>query len=183
MAALALLRDTGGKRARGGFDLVGSLSITGAMLLLVYGVVRLEHPDNGLLLTVATFVTGLALLRLFVAIERRSSSPLVPLGILRKASLVRVNVAALLFLVAFGGIVLAAVAYAAESGTRRETLSGRRPVRHLGGSRRGHGPPNATSRSYRSVDRPVALAMFQVCTAASAMCRPIAAVAGISPPG
>ncbi|MEO3891939.1 MFS transporter [Nonomuraea sp. B5E05] len=114
VAALALLRDTGGKRARGSFDLAGSLSITGAMLLLVYGVVRLEHPSDGPLLTVATFVAGLALLGLFVAIERRSSSPLVRLGILRKASLVRVNVAALLFLVAFAGFQFLATLYFQE---------------------------------------------------------------------
>ncbi|MEO3796920.1 MFS transporter [Nonomuraea sp. B10E15] len=114
VAALALLRDTGGKRARGSFDLAGSLSITGAMLLLVYGVVRLEHPGDGPLLTVATFVAGLALLGLFVAIERRSSSPLVRLGILRKASLVRVNLAALLFLVAFAGFQFLATLYFQE---------------------------------------------------------------------
>ncbi|WP_406315478.1 MFS transporter [Streptosporangium sp. NBC_01639] len=114
VAALALLRDTGGERARGGFDLAGSLSITGAMLLLVYGVVRLEHPGDGPLLTVATFVAGLALLGLFVAIERRSSSPLVRLGILRNASLVRVNVAALLFLVAFAGFQFLATLYFQE---------------------------------------------------------------------
>ncbi|MGP3936881.1 MFS transporter [Nonomuraea sp. KM88] len=114
VAALALLRDTGGKRARGSFDLAGSLSITGAMLLLVYGVVRLEHPGDGPLLTVATFVAGLALLGQFVAIERRSSSPLVRLGILRKASLVRVNVAALLFLVAFAGFQFLATLYFQE---------------------------------------------------------------------
>lgn len=114
VAALALLRDTGGERARGGFDLAGSLSITGAMLLLVYGVVRLEHPGDGPLLTVATFVAGLALLGLFVAVERRSSSPLVRLGILRNASLVRVNVAALLFLVAFAGFQFLATLYFQE---------------------------------------------------------------------
>ncbi|MGW0801504.1 MFS transporter [Nonomuraea sp. NPDC002799] len=114
VAALVLLRDTGGKRARGGFDLAGSLSITGAMLLLVYGVVRLEHPGDGPLLTVATFVAGLALLGLFVAIERRSSSPLVRLGILRRASLVRVNVAALLFMAAFAGFQFVATLYFQE---------------------------------------------------------------------
>jgi predicted MFS family arabinose efflux permease len=114
VAALILLRDSGGKRAQGGFDLAGSLSITSAMLLLVYGVVRLEHPGDGTFLTVATFVAGLVLLGLFVAIERRSSSPLVRLGILRKASLVRVNVAALLFLMAFAGFQFLATLYFQE---------------------------------------------------------------------
>ncbi|MEO3872158.1 MFS transporter [Nonomuraea sp. B12E4] len=113
-AALVLLREAGGERPTGGFDVAGAFAITGTMLLLAYGVVRLERPGDGPGLTVATFAAGLALLGLFIAIERRSSSPLVRLGILRTAPLVRVNVAALLFLFAFAGFQFLATLYFQE---------------------------------------------------------------------
>ncbi|WP_433351909.1 MFS transporter [Microtetraspora malaysiensis] len=113
-AALVLVRDTGGERPSGGFDLAGAFAITGAMLLLAYGVVRLEHPGDGPGLTGGVFAAGLALLGLFIAVERRSSSPLVRLGILRTAPLVRVNVGALLFLFAFAGFQFLATLYFQE---------------------------------------------------------------------
>ncbi|MEU6411441.1 MFS transporter [Microbispora sp. NPDC046933] len=113
-AALVLVRDTGGDRPSGGFDLAGAFAVTGAMLLLAYGMVRLEHPGEGPGLTAGAFAAGLALLGLFVAIERRSSSPLVRLGILRTAPLVRVNAAALLFLFAFAGFQFLITLYLQE---------------------------------------------------------------------
>jgi hypothetical protein len=43
-AAIALVRDSGvPERVRGGFDLPGAFSVTGSMLLLVYGV-RAGYP-------------------------------------------------------------------------------------------------------------------------------------------
>ncbi|TYC09846.1 MFS transporter [Actinomadura syzygii] len=113
-AALAVVRDTGGERPQGGFDLAGAFSITGAMLSLAYGVVRLEHPGEEIWLTVVVFAAGLVLLGLFVVVERRSSSPLVRLGVLRSAPLVRVNVAALLFLAAFAGFQFLVTLYFQE---------------------------------------------------------------------
>ncbi|MEU6427740.1 MFS transporter [Microbispora sp. NPDC046973] len=113
-AALVLVRDTGGERPLGGFDLAGAFAVTGAMVLLVYGMVRLEHPGEGPGLTAGTIAAGLALLGLFVAIERRSSSPLVRLGMLRAAPLVRVNAAALLFLFAFAGFQFLITLYLQE---------------------------------------------------------------------
>ncbi|MEN3535947.1 MFS transporter [Microbispora sp. ZYX-F-249] len=113
-AALVLVRDTGGGRPSGGFDLPGAFAVTAAMLLLAYGVVRLEHPGDGPGLTAGANAAGLVMLVLFVAIERRSSSPLVRLGILRSAPLVRVNAAALLFLFAFAGFQFLVTLYLQE---------------------------------------------------------------------
>ena len=53
----------------------GAFTITGAMLLLVYGVVRLEHPGDGWAGTVATFAAGLALLAVFVADRTAGGRP------------------------------------------------------------------------------------------------------------
>ncbi|MFI6514586.1 MFS transporter [Spirillospora sp. NPDC050679] len=114
-AAVPLLRDTAPRPAgRQGFDLLGTFSVTGSMLLLVYGVVRLEHPGDGPGLTAAVFAAGLLLLALFVRTERRAAAPLVRLGILRSGALVRTDLAALLFMAAFAGFQFLATLYFQE---------------------------------------------------------------------
>ena len=69
----------------------GALTLTTGMLLLVRTIV--EAPDQGWASaqTIGAFALSGVLLSLFVAIERRSASPLVRLGILRSSSLVRAN--------------------------------------------------------------------------------------------
>lgn len=115
VAALVLLKESEApERPAGGFDLAGAFSITGAMLLLVYGVVRLEHPGNGLAGTIGVFAAGLALLAVFVLIERRTAHPLVRLGILRSHPLVRANLGALLFLASFAGFQFVVTIYLQE---------------------------------------------------------------------
>ncbi|MEW2356040.1 MFS transporter [Spirillospora sp. NPDC029432] len=115
IAAALLLEDTGTPaRTVRRFDLAGAASVTGAMLLLVYGVVRLEHPTRDPLLTAAVFAGGLALLAAFTAIERRAAAPLVRLGILRSGGLVRANIGALLLTGAFFGFQFLATLYLQE---------------------------------------------------------------------
>lgn len=115
LAAVPLIKETAPSRpATGGFDLAGAFAITGAMLLLVYGVIRLEHPGDGVAGTVLTFAAGLALLAAFVVIERRSADPLVRLGILRSGPLVRANLGALLFVGSFAGFQFVATLYLQE---------------------------------------------------------------------
>lgn len=66
------------------------------MLLMAYGIVRLEHGLAGWELTAGAVGGGLLLVGLFTAIERRSSSPLVRLGVLRRGPMVRADLGALL---------------------------------------------------------------------------------------
>ncbi|QFG27352.1 MFS transporter [Actinomadura sp. WMMB 499] len=114
-AAVPLVREPDAREPRtGGFDLAGSFTVTGSMLLLAYGVVRLEHAGDGAALTAGVFAAGAMLLAAFVAIERRSRSPLVRLGILRSGALVRTNVSALLFLAAFAGFQFLMTLYLQE---------------------------------------------------------------------
>ena len=94
------------------FDLAGALSVTAAMLLLVMGVVR--SPDVSFALTAATVAAGLALLAVFVRIERRSPDPLLRLGILRSGPLVRANLGAGLFVGAFIAFQFVLVLYLQE---------------------------------------------------------------------
>jgi MFS family permease len=93
----------------GGFDLTGSLSITGAMLALVYGVVMSTEVAAWETM-VALAIAGLLLLT-FVTVERRSAAPLVRLGIFRKFSLVRSNLSAMLLSGSFAGFQFIAVLY------------------------------------------------------------------------
>jgi MFS family permease len=75
------------------FDLLGALSVTGSLLLLVYAVV--EAPTHGWVsaATLGCLAASAALMAGFVAIEQHHPRPLVRLGILRSASLLHANVA------------------------------------------------------------------------------------------
>jgi MFS family permease len=98
--------------ARRDFDITGAFCITGGMLLLVLGVVR--APDVPVLTTTATLLASAFLLAAFVVVERRSAAPLVRLGILRSAPLLRANVGALLFVGSFVAFQFIAVLYLQE---------------------------------------------------------------------
>ncbi|MBM7785770.1 MFS transporter [Tenggerimyces flavus] len=112
IGAIALLPKIGRIQRQGGFDLAGALTLTGAMLLLVYGLVQLPEVDAGQ--TIATIAASLLLLAAFVAIERKSPDPLIRFGILRSASLVRANVGAMLLVGSFTGFQFITVLYLQE---------------------------------------------------------------------
>ncbi|MFJ9446062.1 MFS transporter [Kitasatospora sp. NPDC101235] len=113
VAAVPLIpREAAPDRAPGGrFDLAGAAAATGAMLLLVYGVVRIGEPGAGAVTTAAVLVGGLALLAVFAVVERRSCAPLVRLGILRSGPLLRANLGAVLFAGSFFGFQFVATLY------------------------------------------------------------------------
>jgi predicted MFS family arabinose efflux permease len=94
VARRLLARDAASASLRRGFDFAGALTITTAMLLLVRAVVTAPNSGWTSAGTLGSFVASAALLALFVRIENRSRQPLVRLGILRSARLVRANVAA-----------------------------------------------------------------------------------------
>jgi MFS family permease len=91
-------RDTPVARAARRFDVAGAVTVTAAMLLLVYTVV--EAPDHGWGSgrTLGGLAIAAAIMGLFVAIEKRTESPLVRLGILRTGTLVRANLGAMALL-------------------------------------------------------------------------------------
>ncbi|MEV0255848.1 MFS transporter [Streptomyces sp. NPDC050732] len=113
LAALALVpRSPRPDRTGQSVDLAGGLTITAAIVLLVLGVERATHTT--FLWTALTVGAGLALLAVFVAVERRAAAPLVRLGILRSGPLVRANLAGLLFAAGFFGFQFLVVLYLQE---------------------------------------------------------------------
>jgi MFS family permease len=83
------------ERTRRGFDVAGAVTVTAAMLLLVTTLVEAPQAGWASGRTLGSLVGVAALLALFVGIERRTAAPLLRLGILRSADLVRANVGAL----------------------------------------------------------------------------------------
>jgi EmrB/QacA subfamily drug resistance transporter len=84
------------------FDLPGAVTVTAAMLLLVWAVVGAPQAGWASARTLGSFAAAAVLLAAFVMIERRSADPLLPLGIFRSASLTRANLCAV---VLFGSYV------------------------------------------------------------------------------
>ncbi|MFW0791084.1 MFS transporter [Gordonia sp. CPCC 205333] len=84
------------------FDVIGALTSTGSLLLLVFGVVRAPDVGWAAPATVVTLVAAAVLMAVFVVVEMRHRHPLLRLGILRSVSLVQANISAALM---FGGYV------------------------------------------------------------------------------
>src|SRR5690348_12727597 len=95
LAALALspvlLRESRGSLARRSYDPAGALTITGALVLLVYAVVKAPDAGWGDARTILPLAGSALLLAAFVLIESRHHAPLVPLSILRSRTLAAAN--------------------------------------------------------------------------------------------
>ena len=105
VAALALIdRDPPIARNRP-FDLLGAVSITGAVTLIV--LVLVEGPGFGWRspATIGTLLTGLFLTAAFIVIEKRNAAPLLPLAMLRNPWLMLGVITAFLFMATFGALL------------------------------------------------------------------------------
>jgi MFS family permease len=102
LAALALsprlLRESQAALTRRGYDPAGALTITGALVLLVYAVVEAPSVGWGDAQTILMLARSAVLLAAFALIESRHRAPLVPLRFLR--SRMRVGANAVLLLIA-----------------------------------------------------------------------------------
>jgi EmrB/QacA subfamily drug resistance transporter len=83
------------------FDFAGAVTVTAGLIVLVYAIVKAEEFGWGSARTLGLGALAIALLAVFVLIERRSSAPLVRLGIFRIRSLLGAN---LVLLVVAGGL-------------------------------------------------------------------------------
>jgi EmrB/QacA subfamily drug resistance transporter len=95
IAALALspvlLRESRAALTQRSYDPAGALSITGALVLVVYAVVEAPEVGWGDARTILLFVGSAALVSAFAMIESRHRAPLVPMRFLRSRALVGAN--------------------------------------------------------------------------------------------
>jgi EmrB/QacA subfamily drug resistance transporter len=82
--------------ARRRFDLLGAVTVTGALLLLVYTISKAPQLGWGSARTVAFLAVSAALLVTFVVIEARAAAPLMPLRIFRLRTVAVANAVGLL---------------------------------------------------------------------------------------
>jgi EmrB/QacA subfamily drug resistance transporter len=96
------------------YDLAGAVTITAALVLLVYAIS--EAPDAGWVgwQTLGSIAAALALMATFVRIEARSAAPLVPLRIFRSRTLVGGNLVLLTAGAALDGMLIIVTLYAQE---------------------------------------------------------------------
>jgi EmrB/QacA subfamily drug resistance transporter len=93
-----------GVRGKGSIDVIGSIFVTAALVLVVYGIVTAEHNGWGAPTTLWTLISGAALFILFLIIQAVKKEPLVPLGIFKARNLAAGNIA--LFMLSAGWIPL-----------------------------------------------------------------------------
>ncbi|MET7730090.1 MFS transporter [Streptomyces sp. NPDC005402] len=103
VVGLRLLPRSEREQSTGGYDIPGAVLGTASMLLLVFTVVQAPEAGWGSVRTFVSFAAVIALLTAFVAVERRSPSPLIRLGVLRSGAQVRAQLGALTFLGSYMG--------------------------------------------------------------------------------
>jgi EmrB/QacA subfamily drug resistance transporter len=91
-----LLRESRADLGHRTFDFAGAATVTGGLMLLVYGMTRATEVGWGTGETIGLLAASAALILSFVAIELRSRAPLLPMRIFRLRTLTGANVTAFL---------------------------------------------------------------------------------------
>src|SRR5688572_15645678 len=90
-----LAEDHGRSRSQH-LDLPGAVTVTSGLLLLVYALTNAAEAGFTALVTTVPLVLSFLILAIFLAIEHRSNAPLMPLGFLRRGTILTANVLALI---------------------------------------------------------------------------------------
>jgi len=85
-----------GRLVNGHLDLPGALTVTGGLLLLVYALTVAATDGISSLSTMLPLALSVLVLGAFVVIESRSKAPLMPLGYLRRGTVLTANVLSLI---------------------------------------------------------------------------------------
>lgn len=109
LGPLVLRESRGAERSR--LDVPGAITVTAALLALVFGLTNAAEDGWTDVLTLGSFAVAGALLVVFVAVERRSRFPLVPLRILGRAEIAWGNVAGVLAFVTETSLVFVLTLY------------------------------------------------------------------------
>ncbi|MFJ9589448.1 MFS transporter [Streptomyces acidicola] len=109
--APGLLRESSAPAPARSFDLAGALSITVALVLLVYEITEIPKTGWPSGRTVALLLAVMALTGLFVMAEKRSAAPLVPFRVLRSRKVVGGNLLILVAGMAVDGMLITLTSY------------------------------------------------------------------------
>jgi EmrB/QacA subfamily drug resistance transporter len=90
--SLRLLPKQNGFAATGRVDVAGAITVTTALILAVYAIINGNENGWGSGETLGVLAVSVALLAIFLAIEARISSPLMPLGLFRNRNVSTANV-------------------------------------------------------------------------------------------
>lgn len=88
----------------GNFDLLGAVTATGGVMLLVFGLVQGPSVGWGAPATLASLGVAVVLLAVFLVTEARRRQPLMPLGLFRNRNMSAGTVITFLFMATFGAI-------------------------------------------------------------------------------
>jgi EmrB/QacA subfamily drug resistance transporter len=105
------LPENGGRAVDRRLDLPGALSVTSGLVLLVYGLTNAANEGFSSLQTILPVGLSALILVGFLVIEYRSEAPLVPLGFLRRGTVLTANVLALIVNSSAGGLVFLLTIY------------------------------------------------------------------------
>jgi EmrB/QacA subfamily drug resistance transporter len=97
--------------AKRGYDPVGAVTVTGALVLLAYAVAQAPQVGWGATRTIAELTIGVALLGVFLVVESRSKAPLVPLKIFRVQTLAGANAVGFLLGASFYSFIFIGTLY------------------------------------------------------------------------
>jgi len=111
LATRLLPRDKGAGLSSGA-DVLGALLITGALMLLVYTMVKPAAEDGwGATTTLALGAVAVAMLAAFVVREATAATPLVPLGIFRSRNITGANLVQILSVAGMFGMFFMGTLY------------------------------------------------------------------------
>jgi MFS family permease len=110
-AASRLVPATARRHRRDRVDLPGALTITSAVLLVVYGVTQASTEGWTAPVTILSLGAALVLIAAFVLVERSTQAPLIPLATFRRPEVAHANVCALLFQGAYVAFQFVATLY------------------------------------------------------------------------
>ena len=85
-------------------DIPGALTITSGIMLLVFGLTEAAGVGFTSVLTYVPLIASVIVLGLFLRIESRSPSPLMPLSFIRRGSVLTANILALVLTSVVGGV-------------------------------------------------------------------------------
>ncbi|WP_170141049.1 MFS transporter [Allonocardiopsis opalescens] len=108
---LTIRADQPESRQRRSYDITGAMTITGSVLLLIFGLVQAPEVGWGAASTLGALGAAVVLFAIFIAVERRHSDPTVPLRLFRSWTRSSASILAVLFAAASLGWQFVATLY------------------------------------------------------------------------